>query len=407
MGQANIMVKSTITRHPLNRPRRSWQLRVARWILWSSIGIAVLAPLIANDRPLFCICDRQWHWPAFRSIAESLDWINPSSVKYDDCIAKVMPIIPFASSTLDPTSSGYNPPGTRSSSGMHWLGTDALGRDVMAGLIYGTRYAWIIGLGATLLAAMGGIMIGMMAGYWKNNLLKATVAQYIALFIMIALGSYYYMIISWMWVGWTWLLVMILYALVWGFILYWLWVFCAGRGRLLPVPVDHVIMRGIDVFESFPKMFLLMALMVIFIRPSALALVGMIALIRWPLFVQIARAETLKESTAAYVISAQNIGVTWYHIMFRHIWPNIKPALITTAIFSISASVLLEASLSFIGLGLRLERTTWGSLLNEGRQYLPGWWLAVFPGFAIFILILALNWAYVSKANTEKSVEQI
>ena len=66
-----------------------------------------------------------------------------------------------------------------------------------------------------------------------------------------------------------------------------------------------------------------------------------------------------------------------------------------------STAILLEASLSFIGLGLKLERVTWGSILNEGRQYLPGWWLSIFPGMAIFLLLISLHWILAEKDQSD------
>jgi peptide/nickel transport system permease protein len=117
------------------------------------------------------------------------------------------------------------------------------------------------------------------------------------------------------------------------------------------------------------------------------------------------RSETLKESVSNYVIAAENINIPWYRILIRHIWPNIKSTLLVTAIFTFSASILLEASLSFIGLGMRLEEVTWGSLMNEGRNYLPGWWLSLFPGLAIFSLLFALNWLFIKQKNFD-SIEE-
>lgn len=149
-----------------------------------------------------------------------------------------------------------------------------------------------------------------------------------------------------------------------------------------------------------------MGLMVVMTRPSVFMLSVMVAIIRWTLFVQVARAETLKERVANYVISAENINLPWWKILIKHIWPNIKSSLLVTAIFSFSAAILVEASLSFIGLGLRIEVVTWGSLLNAGRQYMPGWWLSLFPGLAIFSLLLSLNWLFIDRSKLAGQYEK-
>lgn len=373
-------------------------------IVYLSLFIALFADLLAHDKPLVCQCEGQWRWPAFRQAGESLGWMNIThAFDYTTCTNKWMPLIPFNASTIDPNASGYSPPAeSRSAQGYrHWLGTDALGRDVLAGIIHGTRYAWIIGLISTLLTAIPGILIGMTIGYWKNHKLRLSIRQIIGLIFIILLIAYeFYLVIIIDQIVIRIVLILILILLA-----------CAAYrilsnrrnsvSKKYPVPVDDMVMRGIDFFESFPRLFLLMALLVFLARPSLGLLIVLIAFIRWPLFAQVARAEARRESELNYVLASENIGLPWYKIIVVHVWPNIKSALFTTALFSISTAILLEASLSFIGLGLKLERVTWGSILNEGRQYLPAWWLSFFPGLAIFILLISLHWILAEKSQKD------
>jgi len=383
---------------------KSKTFQISFLIVLISIIIAMLADVLANDKPLLCNCSGTWRWPAFRQYAENLNLLDPThAFDYVSCTHRFMPPIPYAASSIDPSASGYLSPqiAWSASSNKHWLGTDALGRDILAGLIHGTRYAWVIGLLSTMLAAIPGIFIGMAIGYWKNNRLKLSILQIILFILLSFVLMYEGFVLSVITTG----------PLKWALILgLFLLTYILGRlisrktndiSKKYAIPVDGIAMRFIDYFESFPRLFLLMALLVFLARPSMGLMILLIAIIRWPLFAQVARSETLRESTLNYVLSSENIGIPWYKILTRHIWPNIKSALFITALFSMSTAILLEASLSFIGLGLKLERVTWGSILNEGRQYLPGWWLSIFPGMAIFLLLISLHWILAEKDQSD------
>ena len=375
--------------------------KICCWIIGINLFIALFADVLANDKPLFCICDGHWYFPAFN--------INTHNSNLDfnsnQCTYKIHTILPWGAGSIDAGSSGYTPPGHRAGHHIHWLGTDALGRDVFAGMIYGTRYAWIIGILSTLIAAIPGVFIGMMIGYWKNDRLRWTWGQLIAMIFWVLILFYEWTALSWIMPSKYSIILSIGILLVWYFIGRYIWKWTSSIGKRIRIPLDGMIMRGIDLFESFPKLLLLMALMIVVTRPSILVLSILIAVIEWTLFAQIARGETIKESVNNYVLAAQNINIPWYTILIKHIWPNIKRSLLVTAVFTFSASVLLEASLSFIGLGLKLEQVTWGSLMNEGRNYLPGWWLYVFPGLAIFSLLFALNWLFIIKSKSDNAIQ--
>jgi peptide/nickel transport system permease protein len=394
------MIKSLL--HRLLRVYKKYSplQKAACWILAVHLVIVLFGNIIANDKPVFCICNGHWYWPAF----ELNNAYYPSEFLKDKCSFKLMPLLSWSAGSIDARSSGYTPPFSRSGVHRHWLGTDALGRDVLAGLIYGTRYAWIVGFLSTLLALLPGVLIGMMIGYWKNEKLRWTWVQSIFFIIWSGLFLYEWKILYWIVPDGLYLIFTIVVLLIWYGIGRFAWDYLGFLGKRIQIPVDALIMRTIDIFESFPKLLLLMALMITLNRPSILTLSLLIALTRWTLFAQISRSETFKESVTNYVLAAENINIPWPKILIRHIWPNIKSALWVTAVFTFSASVLLEASLSFIGLGLSLERVTWGSLLNESRQYFPGWWLSLFPGLAIFSLLFALNWLFIIKTRNEKSL---
>ncbi|MEO5583698.1 MAG: hypothetical protein ABIR66_13490, partial [Saprospiraceae bacterium] len=115
--------------------------KLACWILSGHLVIVLFGSLIANDKPIFCVCEGHLYWPALQGTNSnrSIDFLK------NNCSFRLMPLISWSSGSIDANSSGYAPPLSRSRGHRHWLGTDALGRDVFAGLIYGARYAWTIG----------------------------------------------------------------------------------------------------------------------------------------------------------------------------------------------------------------------------------------------------------------------
>ena len=363
--------------------------------------IALAADFIANDKPLYCVCNGKPVFPIGKSYLEIIGIsANTGAFDYKDCTSRLMTWIPYHANSLDPSSNGYTAPFAASSTGIHFLGTDALGKDVLAGLIHGTRYAFIIGIASTLFSLIPGVFIGMMMGFWQNHKLSMNYLQATAYFFSTILFLFELYTFFGIFQGPLLILTSVILCLVFCLINYGIWRFLNFTDKKINLPIDNLLMRGIEIFESFPKLLILMTLTILIERPGIFSLVVLIAVIRWPLFAQISRAETLRVSKLNFTRSAENIGVHWFTILSRHIWPNIKETIWVTALFSFSAAILLEASLSFIGLGLKLEQVSWGSLLNEGRQYFPGWWLSLFPGIAIFILILALNWLFDEKSKS-------
>ena len=151
-----------------------------------------------------------------------------------------------------------------------------------------------------------------------------------------------------------------------------------------------LLLKVIEIRKSFPGIFILLALVSLFAVPSIWNIVFIISLLSWTEFARFARAETLAVKEENYILSVKVLGFNDLRILFRHVLPNILPTLIVIACFSTGGAVLLESTLSLLGIGLPVEEVTWGKMMAEGRN-MNAWWLVVFPGLAIFILILSLN----------------
>jgi peptide/nickel transport system permease protein len=116
-----------------------------------------------------------------------------------------------------------------------------------------------------------------------------------------------------------------------------------------------------------------------------------IGLTGWTGIAKYVRAELLRVRSLEYIEAAQSLGFSEWRIIFRHALPNsLTPVLITIA-FGIASAILVESSLSFLGIGVQAELQTWGKLLSEAREDVSAWWLAVFPGLAIFVTVTIFN----------------
>ena len=154
--------------------------------------------------------------------------------------------------------------------------------------------------------------------------------------------------------------------------------------------IDWLLSRIIEVMMCIPTLVLILALISIIEKPTIWHLMVVIGVFGWTGIARLARAEFLKLRHLEYVTAARALGFRWPRLMFRHILPNALAPVIVPITFGIAAAILLETTLGFLGIGAP-DKTSWGRLLNEGKENLQMWWLIVFPGAAIFLTVLAYN----------------
>ncbi|WP_341896559.1 ABC transporter permease [Ferrovibrio terrae] len=203
------------------------------------------------------------------------------------------------------------------------FGTDALGRDVAAGLIHGARVSLLVGLVSTLAALAIGVPLGAIAGY------------------------------------------------------------AGGK-------VDDALMRFTEFFQTVPS-FALAIVLVAIMQPSIVSIVAAIAIVSWPPVARLVRGEVLSLRSREYVQAAIVTGHSNGWIIWREILPNTLSPIIVLASLMIATAILLESSLSFLGLG-DPNLMSWGYMVGAGRTVIrQAWWITVFPGIAILLTVLALN----------------
>lgn len=265
----------------------------------------------------------------------------------------VLVVALFAVAVLAPLLAPYNPNDIdrrhilQSPSLSHPFGTDDLGRDVLSRMIWGSRISLAVGFVAIGIATLIGITLGALSGYYG---------------------------------GWT----------------------------------DRIVMRFIDIMLSIPTFFLILAVMafidpniwsflriprwlkgssdISFMDPSILNIMIVIGLTSWMGVARLVRAEFLSLKEREFVLAARAIGAGDGRIIFRHILINSLAPVLVSAVLGIAGAVLVESSLSFLGIGVRPPTPSWGNILTLGKDNIEiAWWLSVFPGLAILVTVLGYN----------------
>ncbi|MBI3520763.1 MAG: ABC transporter permease [Bacteroidetes bacterium] len=386
------------------------------------VTIALLAPFIANDKPLICKYKGHWLFPAFS--LRHYSTIDGTVINYNmgkdwkilNTEVCVFPPCSWSPNTIDaenaPRKSPFDAQVITYTNQQtvsiplqfrHWLGTTQNGNDVLSCLIHGTQVSLSVGIFSMLIAALLGISIGACAGYFQNHTLRISYSQVIGLMLALFLSYFYGIVVradtlaNAMSAGGLYLVVQVLFTLylfvqnsiVLLFVGKWI-DSKLGLSPALYFPLDSVVMRVIEILNSIPGLLLIIALSAI-AKPSFGLLILIIGFLSWTSIARLTRAEYLKTKQLDYVTSCKAIGMSHYRIIIRHILPNVLPLILVQIIFGLAGAVLIEASLSFIGVGVPLNTITWGSLLNEARDHFSAWWLVVFPGLCVFTLIYIYN----------------
>ena len=155
--------------------------------------------------------------------------------------------------------------------------------------------------------------------------------------------------------------------------------------------VDSGIMRFVDVMLSIPQFFLLLAVVAVF-GPSLPMTMLIIGLTSWMGTARLVRGQFLSLRVKEFVTAAKVVGASDVRIIHRHLLVNTMPVIIIQAALSLSFAILVEASLSYLGLGAQPPTASWGNMLSDGKNFMrTSWWLTVFPGLAVFLTVLAFN----------------
>lgn len=214
----------------------------------------------------------------------------------------------------------------RNSPWRHLAGTDELGRDFFVRILWGGRVSLAVGILSSLLLTVIGVVMGALAGYFG---------------------------------GW----------------------------------VDTAVMRLIEVLQSIPAFFLILMAMAFTdpdVVPPIIAIVVVIAMIRWTGVARLVRGEFLRLREQEFVLAARALGFSSRRTIFRHVLPNAMSPVLVSAAFAVAAGILTESAVSYLGFGIQHPGASWGSLVNESKSA-DHWWVQVFPGSLIFVTVTCYN----------------
>ena len=276
--------------------------------------ISWFAPVIANNRPIVMRWDDRTLFPAvaqmfpFRFFVTypELTSVEFDTIKYDPSIALVMPPVPYS-----PVATSLDDRLMRPDH-KHPLGTDELGRDVLARVVHGTGISLKVGIVAVGISLIIGVLVGALAGYYGGV-------------------------------------------------------------------ADMALSRLIEIVICFPFLFLILAV-IAFLPPSIYNVMIVIGITRWTDIARYTRGEFVRLKGREFTEAAKALGASDRKIIFRHILPNSLAPVLVTATFGIANAILIEAALSFLGLGTQPPTPSWGGILASAREQDFAWWLTTYPG---------------------------
>lgn len=154
---------------------------------------------------------------------------------------------------------------------------------------------------------------------------------------------------------------------------------------------DSVLMRLVDILLCFPTFFLIL-MVIAFLEPNILNVMIVIGLTSWTGLARLVRGETLSLKEREFILAAKALGLSNTRILFVHLLPNVIAPILVSATLGIGNAILIESSLSFLGLGVQPPTPSWGNMLTGGKDYIYfAWWLSFFPGLAILVTVLSFN----------------
>jgi peptide/nickel transport system permease protein len=365
-------------------PFLSKRLAYSVLIIW--IFVALLGPFIVGKNPILYQSDSGIHL--------NLNYKNISTATK----SYLMPIwqidpgkIDLKNRYLEPLS--YSNDKTR----FYILGSDHLGRDVLAGLIRGASPAFLIGFGAMLISLILGLFMGVPTGWYENAGMRFSRISAVALFLCLLFSviisilaiqqldgkNSFSLVIHWL------IIILILSVIAYWFL---------KRDQTIPqdklsirFPIDSLVSRLIESLSAIPTLVLIMVFAAFFMRHSVWSLMIIIGILRWSTIARYSRAETIRLKSQPFIVLANRRYHSRIRMWVQDLFPHVAPSLVGLAAYSVAGAIMAEAALSFLGLGLPADVPSWGSLLSSATRYPSAWWLYLFPGLILVVILLALH----------------
>lgn len=317
-----VVTRESSVRRALVRVReRRWTFAALTFLSCLAL-VAVFAELLASELPLVLRLDgKTFVLPAVTRPTELQGHTNDTLREaLGPTDYAIFPLVRYGPSA--PTDAGpLAPPSFQRG---HPLGTDVIGRDVFARVIYGTRTTVTLALACALAFVALGTLLGAAGGFFG---------------------------------GW----------------------------------IDSLLTRLIETLTAFPPLVLVLTVQAILPRPTLVTMLLAIGLIRWPEIARVVRAEILIVVSQEYVLAARALGASPLRVLVKHVAPNVKGPVLVAMTFGLASVVLVEASLSFLHVGVPIDTPSWGEMLSEVRGRSAAVWLLIPPGVLLLTCLASLN----------------
>jgi len=376
----------------MNRIATWWKCWQIKFVIFTTFTV-LFAPLICNDQPLFCYSvDGTISFPAFQAGGKQSD---RGDIEDSFVIYAPVPYSPGKSDLLnadfkspfsqqDPAVTYLNPLRQR-----HWLGTDLRGSDVLTDMIFAMRSSIFISVLATLIAFFIGSLLGVVSGWNERTKFLAPTSDV----AMLILGFFLLMFALTEVRSWPEKSAFLFLSGV-GVVLMGRWLRVVQQKWLrkvsyLTVPVAFIVDRFSELFLAIPRL-LLLVVIVQFLPRTVEFMAFAIGITAWIDLSRLIKSEVIILKEQPFIEAADMSGMKKWRLFHMHLLPNIWPSVMVVLMYIFSGNILLDASLSFLGFGLPPEILSIGGMMSTARIYYEAWWMFLFPGIWISLLIYAV-----------------
>jgi peptide/nickel transport system permease protein len=397
------------------------KLFLTNGVLIIYVFIAILAPVIANQKPLFISINGKKYFPALsdnpyidlpvndstlkKTRTNNIDWQN---IKADNILFAPVRWSPTTSDLINNYVSPFDEQykisdGNKiklATASRHFLGTGNTGIDLLSGLIHGARTSIIIGFFSMSIAVVLGILLGGLAGYLGDHTFKIRKGS-LFLAILFIIPAWFYAFYlqtdslknafenSFILGTIHFILNCIYFTAIISLPLLIRFGSINFLNKKINIPVDSIISRMIEIFLSLPRLILILTIAAIS-KPAVSTIIIIIGITSWTEIARLIRVQFLQLREMNYISAAKASGIKTPSIIFKHLLPNAMSQVLVIWVFGIAAAILVETGLSFLGIGVPAGTATWGSLMFQAKENFQAWWLVIFTGLFVFILLSSL-----------------
>lgn len=367
--------------------------------LMFSLHLIVLSMLctdfLVGTKPLLCSYKGEWHLPAFNEkirsgslLATDLVSIAHADFRQLTYSFSIWPLLDLNPKELNPAYAWLPPMSPADQNKLYYIGSFDLGRDLFSACLVGLQRSLLLSLISIGIAGLFGILLGTVSAFqalryrkvsWFSLILFTLTGSFWAFYLIISidqksLAPDEFLLVS------SFCIVLMLIALR----------FWHSRPQLT-FSMDKLSLGYIELMKSIPSLLILLLLVQLFIRPNLLTLALTIGFIYIPVLARYSRNFSYHVASLPHIDSQITIGSPMLRIFFKHIFPSVLRQTAPVLAFGMANIILLEASLSFLGLGLAADEISLGKIMELARTEPSAWWVVIFPGLLVFWLLYTFN----------------